>query len=79
MNKLKGIKKFSSYLRLHFILFNVVPMFLILLSSSVIFAGNDLGNIGTFDKWNKVEITMTGPNSIGTGTPYRHKIPLYFL
>ena len=33
------------------------------------FAGQQLGNLGTFQKWGKIEVTMPGPSSVGTGTP----------
>jgi len=33
------------------------------------FAGQPLGNLGTFQKWGKIEVTMPGPSSVGTGTP----------
>ena len=32
-------------------------------------AGGPLGNVGTFAKWDKIEITMAGPSSSGTGSP----------
>ena len=32
-------------------------------------AGQNLGNVGTFAKWARIEIQMTGPNSTGTGSP----------
>lgn len=31
--------------------------------------GKAIGSVGTFAKWAKVEIPMTGPDSLGTGTP----------
>jgi chitodextrinase/CubicO group peptidase (beta-lactamase class C family) len=33
------------------------------------YAGSDLGNIGTFHKWHKVEIELGGPSSSVTATP----------
>jgi len=35
----------------------------------VVLAGRDLGDVGSYAKWSKVEIAMTGPDSDGAGTP----------
>ena len=32
-------------------------------------ANKELGNLGVFSTWAKIEISMTGPGSVGTGTP----------
>jgi hypothetical protein len=54
-----------------------LTLFAIILSLSwTIHAGSNLGNAGTFAKWSKVEINMTGPSSNGNagGSPNPFKI-----
>ncbi|MFQ5808236.1 MAG: DUF5060 domain-containing protein, partial [Armatimonadota bacterium] len=38
--------------------------------------GRDLGDIGRFAKWARVEIAMPGPDSVGAGTPNPFAIPV---
>ena len=50
-----------------FLLVVTITWLLVLTAGSLIpaHAATDLGNIGTFEKWSKVEIVFTGPNSVG--------------
>ncbi|MHC4992217.1 MAG: DUF5060 domain-containing protein, partial [Planctomycetota bacterium] len=44
-------------------------MFIAFLTAGPAAAGGNLGNQGTFDKWARVEVEMTGPASQGNGNP----------
>ena len=46
-------------------------------TSSAAFAGGDLGDVGTFQKWSEIEIVLTGPVSNGlSNSPNPFKIPV---
>ena len=47
----------------------IAVLLIILLCASSVNADNALGDVGSFDKWAKVEILLEGPQSKGSGIP----------
>ncbi len=66
--QLKVIIKAEKLLKI-LVLLIVLSIFPLFLTSPSDAAGKEIGDIGSFDKWAKIEISMTGPDSIGTGIP----------
>ena len=60
----------------------VLILAMTLLTEAPSFAGANLGNVGTFEKWSKVEVVLQGPKSIGTSAsnnPFKKIVTVGFI
>ena len=53
-----------------------------LLGAPMAYSGGDLGHVGTFNKWTKVEVVLQGPSSVGLSTsnnPFQIDVDVNFV